>query len=388
VAAKSKVYVIDPKSAVEALLQKGGVAGRGLERTEYSPDSEGPQQASRSRGSRARGRRMKGPVEEQGSPLLAFFSYLAGPYTILTTRHGRENKFWIVLAILSVTGAAVLFARASKLFAAPHGSGIGFIIWLSVACVAALAGFATWARGAFLLGRHKGWLLKRLPAWLRHPGTAGALGLLIPGFGLFVAQHPRRAACALLSACATVVAALVLWHAPSLWRLSQAGILVEHSEILERIFLVMGAVGALGALVWIIQALDGARLAGDRTEGTSVRHGDRAAAALVIAIAALLVTFKPARVAETLDRFAISLSEDGMRIIPLAATQAAMRLDPSRPEYAVKAIERNEALGRLAKAVAIRRDLAERWKPYERMLRIEAAATEPIEPRVFAPEAP
>jgi hypothetical protein len=388
VAAKSKVYVIDPKSAVEALLQKGGVAGRGLERTEYSPDSEGPQQASRSRGSRARGRRMKGPVEEQGSPLLAFFSYLAGPYTILTTRHGRENKFWIVLAILSVTGAAVLFARANRLFAAPHGSGIGFIIWLSVACVAALAGFAAWARGAFLLGRHKGWLLKQLPAWLRHPGTAGVLGLLIPGFGLFVARHPRRAACALLAACAAVIAAIVLWYAPALWRLSQAGILVEHSEILERIFLVMGAVGALGALVWIVQALDGARLAGDRAEGTSVRHGDRAAAALVISIAALLVTFKPARVAETLDRFAISLSEDGLRIIPLAATQAAMRLDPSRPEYAVKAIERNEALGRLTKAVAIRRDLAERWKPYERMLRIEAAATEPIEPPIFGPEAP
>jgi hypothetical protein len=185
-----------------------------------------------------------------------------------------------------------------------------------------------------------------------------------------------------------VVAAIVLWHAPALWRLSQAGILVEHSEILERIFLVMGAGGALGALAWIIQALDGARLAGDRTEGTPVRHGDRAAAALVIAIAALLVTFKPARVAETLDRFAISLSEDGLRIIPLAATQAAMQLDPSRPEYAVKAIERNEALGRRTAALAIRTDLAERWRPYERMLRIEAAATEPIEPLIFGPEEP
>lgn len=387
-AAKSKVYVIDPKSAVEAFLQKGGVAGRGLERTEYSPDSEGPQQASKSQGSRARVRRLKGPVDEQGSPLLAFFSYLAGPYTILTTRHGRENKFWVVLAILSATGAAVLFARANRLFAAPNGSGIDFIIWLSVACVAALAGFATWARGAFLLGRHKGHLLRKLPASLRHPGTAGVLGLVIPGFGLFVAQHPRRAAAALLSACAAVVAAIVLWHAPALWRLSQAGILVEHSEILERIFLVMGAGGALGALAWIFQALDGARLAGDRTEGTPVRHGDRAAAALVIAIAALLVTFKPARVAETLDRFAISLSEDGLRIIPLAALDAAMRLDPSRPEYVVRAIELNEAFGRPTAALALRRDLAERWKPYERMLRIEARGGELIDPEVFGPEKP
>jgi hypothetical protein len=54
VTTKSKVYVIDPKSAVEAFIQKGGVAGRGIERTEYSPDDEGPQQASSPWGARAK----------------------------------------------------------------------------------------------------------------------------------------------------------------------------------------------------------------------------------------------------------------------------------------------------------------------------------------------
>jgi hypothetical protein len=410
-AKKSKVYVIDPRSAAEALMQKGGIAKRGIERTEYSPDDQAPQasgstdsrprgsrgqdsrmQGSGSRGSQPRGRRMKGPFEEQGVPLLAFLSYLAGPYAILTTRRGRENRFWIVLAILSFTGAAVLFARANKIFASPHGAGIGFVVWLCIACLAAALGFATWARGAFLLGRHKGWLLRRLPAWLRHPGTAGALGLVIPGFGLFIAQHPRRAACALLAACATVIAALVLWQAPDLWRLSRAGILVGHGDILERIFLVMGTVGAFGALAWIAQALDGARLAGYRAEGApaprgegpsgrhgegpSRRNGDWATVALVLAIAALPVAFKPSHVAETLARFAVSLRDDGLRVIPLAATQAAMRLDPSRPEYAVQAIELNEALGRMTAAMALRQDLADRWKPYERMLRLEAGLEE------------
>jgi hypothetical protein len=382
VAAKSKVYVIDPSAAD---MLKGRAAKRGKERSEYSPDEE-TSLASSPQASRTKGRHVKGPVEEQGSPLLAFLSYLAGPFAIFATRRGRESWPWVVVAILSATGAAVLFAGANRLFAAPHGSGIGFIIWLSVACVAALAGFATWARGAFLLGRHKGWLLKRLPAWLRHPGTAGALGLVIPGFGLFVAQHPRRAACALLSACATVVAALVLWHAPALWRLSQAGILVEHSEILERIFLVMGAGGALGALAWIFQALDGARLAGDRTEGTSVRHGDRAAAALVIAIAALLVTFQPARVAETIDRFGVSLRADGLRVIPLVAAETAMRLDPSRPEYAMRAMDLNEELGRTYRAEVLRCYLEDRWQPYERMLRLEAASVAEIP--VHGPDEP
>lgn len=150
----------------------------------------------------------------------------------------------------------------------------------------------------------------------------------------------------------------------------------------------MGALGALGALIWISQALDGARLAGDRTGGTPVRPGDRAAVALVLAIAVLLVTFKPARVAETIDRFALSLREDGLRVIPLAAVEAAMRLDPSRPEYAIQAIALNDDLGRPGEAEELRRDLAERWKPYERMLRLEAAATEPIEPAVFGPEEP
>jgi hypothetical protein len=385
---KSKVYVIDPKSSVEALLQKGGVAQRGFERPEYSPDDEGPRQAAGSRGSRARGRRAKGPVEEQGSPLLAFLSYLAGPYAILTTRRGRESRFWVALAVLSFTGAAVLFARAGRLFEAPRGSGIGFVIWLSLACLAALAGFATWARAAFLLGRHKGHLLRRLPAWLRRPGATGALGFPIPGFGLFVAQRPRRAAMALLAACAATVSVIVLWQAPDLWRLSQMGILFGYGDILERIFLAMGAVGVFGALAWIFQALDGARLAASGGENPSRHTGDFAAVALTLAVAALLVTFKPTRVAETLDRFAVSLREDGLRVIPLAATEAAMRLDPSRPEYAIEAIALNEALGRPGEAEELRCALAERWKPYERMLRLEAVGTELIDPAVFGAEAP
>ncbi len=396
----SKVYVIDPNDAAESGTQKGRAGKRGIERSDYSPDSEGPQgsrlQGAGQRGSQARGRRASERIDEKGSPIPTFLAYLAGPYAILATRRGRESKLWIALAVLSATGAAVLFARANRIFAAPHGAGIGFALWLCLACLAMGLGFATWARGAFLLGRHKGHLLRRLPAPLRHPGTAGLLGLVIPGFGLFIAQHPRRAAGALLAACATVIAALVLWQAPALWRLSQSGILVEHGDNLERIFIVMGAVGAFGALIWIAQALDGARLAGYRAErapaphgeGYSGRHGDWFTVALVLAIAALPITFKPSHVAETLNRFAIFLSEDGLRVIPLAALDAAMRLDPSRAEYAVRAIELNEAFGRPTAALALRRDLAERWKPYERMLRLEARGTELIDPAVFGPVTP
>ncbi|MDD4858193.1 MAG: hypothetical protein PHD74_08845 [Candidatus Krumholzibacteria bacterium] len=373
----SKVYVIDP---TESDSQNGRSGRRGNERTVYSPDSEGPQQAMRSRGHGRR--RASVQVDEKGSPLLALVAYLAGPYAILATRRGRESRFWVALAILSCTGAAIVIARANSIFAGPHGAGAGYIIWLSVACLAALLGSAAWARGVILIGRHKGWLLRRLPAWLRHPGIAGAFGLVVPGFGLFAVGHARRAACAILTACAAAVAALVLWQSSPLWRLSRTGILVGHGDTLERIFLVMGAVGAFGALIWIVQALDGARLASVPADGAVRPHGDLAAAALVMAIMALLAAFSPARVAETLDRFAVSMQEDGLRVIPLAAAQAAMRLDPSKPEYAVQAIAMNETLGRPGEAHALRQDLAERWKPYERMLRLEAAAAQPVKPVV------
>ena len=377
---KSREWVIDP---VESGPQKSRSGKMRSERTVYSPEAE--THGSGASGSRARGRHKTERVDEKGSPIFTLLAYLAGPYAILTTRRGRESRFWVVLAILSSTMATIVFARASKIFATPHGAGIGFLIWLSVACLAAFIGFAAWARGVLLLGCHKGWLLRRLPQWTRHPGMAGVIGLLIPGSGLFVAEHPRRAACALLMVCAMVVSALILWQAPDLWRLSQVGILVGHGDVLERIFLAMGMIGLFGALVWITQALDGARLAGAGTEGRARPHGDWAVVALVLAIAALLITFKPARVAETIDRFALSMREEGLRVIPLAATQAAMRLDPSRPGYAVRAIELNEALGRPGEAFALRRDLAERWKPYERMLRLEAAA---VENSVFGPEEP
>ena len=75
VGTKSKVYVIDPS---ESGTQKVGVGKRGIERTEYSPDSEGPQ-SSRLRGSRQRARRVSERVDEKGSPYLAFLAYLAGP---------------------------------------------------------------------------------------------------------------------------------------------------------------------------------------------------------------------------------------------------------------------------------------------------------------------
>jgi hypothetical protein len=378
---KTKVWVIDP---VESSEGKYAARNRGIERTEYSPD-EGDQ-GSGARNSRWRPHRRREVVEEKGTPHLALLSYLAGPYAILTTRRGRDSRFWVTLAILSCIGGLVILLRASRIFAGAHGSGSGYLAWMSGACLAIIIGFCTWARAAFLLGRHKGWLLGQLPAWIRHPGTAGALGLMVPGFGLFIAGRPRRAAFVILVICAIAVSGLVLWQAPDLWRLSHAkGALAGYGDALERLFLVMGAIVAFGALVWIVQALDGARLAGYRFGIVSQPRGELAAVALIVAIAALLVTFKPAQVAETVDRFAVAAHQEGLRVIPLQGAMLAMRLDPSKPAYVVQAIEFNEALGRKMEALALRRDLADRWMSYERMLRFERWV---IDTAVLRPENP
>ena len=90
-----------------------------------------------------------------------------------------------------------------------------------------------------------------------------------------------------------------------------------------------------------------------------------------------IAAFQPAELAGTLNRFGIAAREDGMRIVPLYASTAAMRLDPSRPEYALAAIESNESLGRTDRAEKLRDDLAERWNTYERSVRLQHSSMLP-----------
>jgi hypothetical protein len=306
---------------------------------------------------------------EDGSPAFTVLAYLLGPLSILATSQGRQSKLWISMGIASVVLLELMMLRAKAIFAAPGGPGIGFAIWTLVACVTTVMGFAAWARGVYLLGARRGWHMRRLPGWIRDPGAAAVFGLVVPGFGLHVAGHHKRAAWALFGACAAVVSALVLWLAPGLWRWNQsAGALAPRSDALERVFLIMGAVGLIGAFAWIIQWLDGVRLAGYRTGRDEGAPGDWAAAALLVAIVAFLTMFHPAELAGTLDNLAVSTRLDGLRVIPLCASEAAMRLDPSQPAYALRAIEMNESFGRTEVARAMRQELDERWKTYEMMV--------------------
>ncbi len=305
-------------------------------------------------------------TEEQGSPAFAAFAYVLGPLSIFATNHGRQSRFWIALAVASVVILEFIALRARSLFSNPEGAGASYAIWCIVAMIMTAAAFASWARGVALLGARRGWLLRRLPAWVRERGAAAMLGLLIPGYGLYVAGHSRRAVAALLGACAFVASLIALHFAPGLWRWNQeTG--AFHDGALERVFISAACLGLVGALSWVFQWLDGARLAGYRTGRDDGMPGDWSALLLLIAIALGVATFHPGKAAHSLDGFAVSAEERGLELVPLYASEAAMRLDPSEPAYALRAAAMNERAGRGDEARAIRQKLVTRWKNYEMM---------------------
>ena len=119
------------------------------------------------------------------------------------------------------------------------------------------------------------------------------------------------------------------------------------------------------------------RIAGQRPGREARPQGDLAALALLAAIMAFVAAFQPAELAGTLHRFGAAAREDGMRIVPLHASMAAMGLDPSRPEYVLAAIESNESLGRAEIAARLKRDLEERWHTYEQSMRLHQSSMQP-----------
>lgn len=356
-----KVYVIDsvdksdPKGKSSVLYAPNETAGRG--------------RAARGRASKPAGSSSEDVdrIEERGSPTLALLAYLAGPLAIFATRRGRSSGFWRATAIVSCCGAALFALRAGGVIPVSRAFGTGSLLWLAGACVATALGFSAWARGVYLAGRVKAPLLRRVPAVFRHPAAAGALGLVVPGLGLYAAGHPRRAACAIWAVSLLAIPVAILSSAPGLWAYGMnGGLLSLPQDDLEIALIAIVAVGLIGALAWIVQALDGMRLAGLRPDGEPHARGDLAALALVVAVAAFVGLFQPAEIARDLDRFAVAMRWEGMRLVPLCAATCAMRLDPSRPEYTLHVIAMNESLDRLGEAEALRDDLAQRWDAYAR----------------------
>lgn len=296
--------------------------------------------------------------------LLIAMTYLPGPLAALVVPGaGRLSK-----------ASALLFAAiwGAALWQRPHldavfRAGPWALAGLGAALFAAAAlGFVAWSGAVVRTGRELKPRLPRFPAWVHSPPVILILGTCLPGLGLLLAGRRRRAGWAVWTLFPVLWCTAVIVHSPVLWNFHLArGWDRAVSSRLETVFIVSGVAGLCGVVLWIMQALDGMRLEIAWRERGRRPRSDWAAGVLLAAIAALLVSAKPASVAADLDALALSASNDDLVLCPAGLTWMAVRLDPSRPVYELHLADAYEALGWDRRAETVRVSLDGRWRAYE-----------------------
>ncbi|MCK4351714.1 MAG: hypothetical protein KAX13_12680, partial [Candidatus Krumholzibacteria bacterium] len=268
------------------------------------------------------------------------------------------------IAVASTAISAIALWMWGSVFSRPATGEFIDGVWIFMGCLAVAAAFTMWSHAVVLIGHQRGPALRRLPDWIKHPWVAGPLGLLLPGLGLFITGHARRAAFALWVLGAALISTLVLSHAGWIWSWNKAsGAVAFAPHTLEYLFLTLGVVVLFGVLTWIVQALDGARLAGPRSMRQARMRGDVIAVALLAAILVFAVSFEPGLISKTLDDFAVTAYGEGFKVIPVHAVRSAVALDPSKPVYVLHAASIYEDLGKSGEARALRLELWDRWEP-------------------------
>ncbi len=352
----NKVYVIDPVDQKVSVDMSSSSGEDGKELPEYLRPS-GNSGRSGQGTSRVR-------TNDRQSGISLVFSYLAGPLSILATRRGRRSRLWVGLSIFSVILAIIVIWMWMGLSCwSTRENPVGAVILLAAA-VSVISGFSAWTRAVVLAGRYEGPRLRRSPDWIRRPLAAGLFGIICPGMGLFVAGRSKYAAVFLWMACVTVISLLFLSKAIWLWNFNAyAGAFAVRPDTLEYVLIITSAVAVLGALAWVVQVLNGVRLAGRVSNRKTVSRKNWASVMLLSSIIAFSALSRPTMIAEALDRGAAVASSEGMRIIPLHLSLAAIRFDQSRPGYVIKAIGLYEDYGDQVTADVMRRDLIDRLEP-------------------------
>ena len=315
-------------------------------------------------------------------------AYTLGGIAPLALRVGPRKFAWAVLTTLSLTGWASLVWFWPRLESAMASGRLPILPFLLGIALIHVVGATAWSRALVRLVRDERYQPQGLPRGLRHPWTAGALGLFLPGAGLAIAGHGRRAGFALWNAAGVVLAATVLAQAGLLWTWNvKSGPDALPSAFVESLLIGVAAVVGLGSLLWIGTALDGARLVEQRRSSmrrTITRiapmRADAAALGLVVASALFALTFHPSHVAGNLDQFAGAMRFSGYRVIPLGLESTAAALDAGRPEYQMRVAELHVEMGHPEVARAIQNRLRERWEVYAQMLLQTAAATSTTAP--------
>lgn len=300
----------------------------------------------------------------------------------LSLRMGPRKFVWAAFSVLPLAAwvglvwhreAATALMWSGRMPILPFLVGVGVLHCL---------GAAAWSRSLRLAARDERFVAEHLPAWLRYPAVLGTVSLILPGFGLLLSHRAWRAALALWNAASVSLATLVLANTDMLWTWNQkSGVEALPGRFLELLFLASAVVVAGGGLMWIGSALEGARCAHDDRPHAATRRphlrSDLITCALVGSAVAFAFSLRPAQLAHDLDCFASSLRFTGYRVVPLVLVSTAARLDPARPEYAIRAAEVHAEMGQHGAARAIHDRLRERWEVYAKLLLRDAAASRP-----------
>jgi hypothetical protein len=292
-------------------------------------------------------------------------AYLAGPVTIARWLNGRRGLVWSAVGFGSALTAFVLLLLRSRFDAWIETTSGGLVWWWLVVPTLALIIGCVWARAVAAAGRRHTVAYSRLPRRLRMPAIIAAMGLLVPGLGLMLSGRSRLAgwSFALVAPAAAVVVVLARWD--WLWDRGRTPVPSGLSGPgLETALIVTLAATSIVAVLWLVQALDGARRV---TTSRSLAVADAASLALLASIAIFATSFRPAAVAENLHATAVALRVDGYRLIPLGLNEAASRLDPATPAYLAEAVELYGAVNMWEKAEEKRSILEAKANEYTRL---------------------
>lgn len=291
-------------------------------------------------------------------------AYFLGPLGPWASNAGRENRFWLLIGIAAtLMGFVALWQGQDMTWRLQHGSGYG-VLWMTLFGISWFGTCIAWSQGVAMAGLEVSGGMNRLPKSVGNPWFIGFMGALFPGFGLALSGYPRRAAVAILGYCALGLGALVLLNGRDLWTWNKishyGGFPVPKLEILYLAALGLAVIGMVG---WLVQFLDGIRLAQRKAHAAS-EHGDAFAFALLTAMAVFALVFRPSAFAAEFDHLAEWGEAKGFRITPYMFATLATHLDPSRPDYAMRVADIEEARGHKAAARSIRTDIHSDWAIY------------------------
>lgn len=289
-------------------------------------------------------------------------AYLLGPVATALRPEGQRSVVWTSVGLGALGAGLTMLAFWSVIARWLESIPNGAVLWLVMVPLITISLATSWVRAVAVASCTRPASISFPFSWIRRPWAVGLLGTLVPGLGLMITGHPKRAAWTFWIVGPIAAAAIILFNWRWLWERNQSSVPSGMSATaLEITLLAAVGVAVVMLLIWIVQALDGVRrVSSSRSRALT----DATGIALLVSLVLFFTTFRPASFAQNLDVAAISLQQNGFSLIPLGLCEAATRLDPAKPAYLARAAELNEALGMKKAALAKKEIIEQRAREY------------------------